>query len=253
MDRVFRRGRGPATIMVHGGPGLAHDYLEPWFRPFEERRELIYYDQLGCGVDASRPAHQCTADLDVELLVEIVQEFSAREPVDVLAHSWGGYLALRAAAEGRVRSIFLISPFGLHAGAFAASGERLQSRIPASIGEEYGRLASAGAGGKQLMELILPYYLGDPESTSRPQVEFFRPDVNGAVFQSLGAFDIRPCLDRITGDVHVILGARDFITPDDHVELRERASTFQILPEAGHFAFAECPAAFAAALMATGA
>ena len=35
-------------LIIHGGPGYPHDYLEPLAKLAEER-PVIFYDQLGCG------------------------------------------------------------------------------------------------------------------------------------------------------------------------------------------------------------
>src|SRR5687768_16472383 len=44
-----RKGAGPPTVVLHGGPGAHHDYLLPGFDRVASRRLLIYYDQRGGG------------------------------------------------------------------------------------------------------------------------------------------------------------------------------------------------------------
>src|SRR5262245_46344993 len=43
-------GSGDALplLVLHGGPGVPHDYLEP-LADLAEERPVVYYDQLGCG------------------------------------------------------------------------------------------------------------------------------------------------------------------------------------------------------------
>jgi pimeloyl-ACP methyl ester carboxylesterase len=36
-------------LVLHGGPGAAHDYLEPIEALARTGRRVIFYDQLGCG------------------------------------------------------------------------------------------------------------------------------------------------------------------------------------------------------------
>src|SRR6185436_1646468 len=50
--RHLRSDRAP-IIAVHGGPGGAHDYLEPLMALADERA-VILYDQLDCG-NSDRP------------------------------------------------------------------------------------------------------------------------------------------------------------------------------------------------------
>ncbi|TFG42543.1 MAG: peptidase, partial [Gemmatimonadales bacterium] len=47
-----RVGSGPATVVLHGGPGAHHDYLLPGFDALATGRTLIYYDQRGGGRSA---------------------------------------------------------------------------------------------------------------------------------------------------------------------------------------------------------
>ena len=41
-------GKKP-LLTLHGGPGAQHDYLESLDGLAEYGRQVIYYDQLGCG------------------------------------------------------------------------------------------------------------------------------------------------------------------------------------------------------------
>ena len=41
-------GPGLPLLLLHGGPGAGHDYLEP-IEGLASDRPVIFYDQLGCG------------------------------------------------------------------------------------------------------------------------------------------------------------------------------------------------------------
>ena len=43
------RGGKKPLLLLHGGPGSTHNYFEVLDRLAEEGREVISYDQLGCG------------------------------------------------------------------------------------------------------------------------------------------------------------------------------------------------------------
>ncbi len=45
-------GRLP-LVCLHGGPGAAHDYLEPLEGLAGTGRRVVFYDQLGCGRSSS--------------------------------------------------------------------------------------------------------------------------------------------------------------------------------------------------------
>ena len=79
----FRRvggGAGSPLVVVHGGPGSPHDYLLPLLA-LGEGREVIFYDQLGCGRSTpSRGAHLWTVDRFVDELGALVQALGLAHP-----------------------------------------------------------------------------------------------------------------------------------------------------------------------------
>ncbi len=85
-------------IVLHGGPGYPHDYLEP-LQLLGSFRTVIFYDQLGCG-KSDRPAEQSLWRIPrfVEEL-RIVCERFAPGGAHVLGHSWGTILALEFALK----------------------------------------------------------------------------------------------------------------------------------------------------------
>ncbi len=50
---LVKRQTGLPLLLLHGGPGFPHDYLEP-LEPLSNERPVIFYDQLGCG-NSDRP------------------------------------------------------------------------------------------------------------------------------------------------------------------------------------------------------
>ena len=55
-------GRDP-LVCLHGGPGSTHNYFAPLERLAEEGRQVVLYDQVGCG-KSDRPT-----DLDWSVAV----------------------------------------------------------------------------------------------------------------------------------------------------------------------------------------
>ena len=80
-------------LCLHGGPGMSHDYLEPLEQIAQTGRQVIFYDQLGCG-NSDHP-HQ-PAMWSVKLFVEEVGEIRKAlglDEIHLLGQSWGGFLA----------------------------------------------------------------------------------------------------------------------------------------------------------------
>lgn len=98
--RIVGEGEAPGKLpllTLHGGPGAAHDYLEPLEALARTGRRVIFYDQLGCG-RSHTPSHPSlwTVPLYVEE-VHAVRKALGLERVHLLGQSWGGMLAMEYA------------------------------------------------------------------------------------------------------------------------------------------------------------
>ena len=91
-----RIGSGPIKVLLlHGGPGFTHSYLEAMesFLP-QAGIEMYYYDQLGCGnSDIPEDPSLWTLPRYVEE-VEEVRRGLGLDNFILYGHSWGGMLAI---------------------------------------------------------------------------------------------------------------------------------------------------------------
>jgi proline iminopeptidase len=78
-------------LVLHGGPGFAHDYLEPIGRLCHQR-PIIFYDQLGCG-KSDRPKNPALWRIDrfVRELAQVREALGLKQ-VYILGQSWGTML-----------------------------------------------------------------------------------------------------------------------------------------------------------------
>src|SRR3984885_13606805 len=94
-----RLGSGPIKVLLlHGGPGFSHEYLEAMesFLP-EAGIEMYYYDQLGCN-NSDHPGDASLWTLPRYLEeVEEVRRGLGLEQFVLYGHSWGGMLAIEYA------------------------------------------------------------------------------------------------------------------------------------------------------------
>jgi len=90
--RIVGKGEGIPLLVLHGGPGFPHDYLEPLAKLADER-PVVFYDQLGCG-KSDRPADHTLwrTERFVEELAA-VRKALGLERVHILGHDWGTQLA----------------------------------------------------------------------------------------------------------------------------------------------------------------
>ncbi len=79
-------------LIVHGGPGASHDYLEP-LAALSDERPVIFYDQLGCG-RSDRPSDPSLWNLEryVDELTRLISVLGLRK-THILGQSWGAALA----------------------------------------------------------------------------------------------------------------------------------------------------------------
>ncbi len=125
---------GAPLLVVHGGPGLPHDYLEP-LEALANARPVVFYDQLGCG-RSDRPD-----DLSLFALPRFVDELDAVRRalgltrLALVGQSFGALLCveylLRRGQDG-VEGLVLSGPC-LSAARFAADQRAHLAAMPQAV------------------------------------------------------------------------------------------------------------------------
>lgn len=84
-------------VVVHGGPGMAHNYCLPMTALGGDGRVVVHYDQVGCGLSThlpDAPADFWTVALFVAELRNLTQQVDVLQAgFHLLGQSWGGMLA----------------------------------------------------------------------------------------------------------------------------------------------------------------
>lgn len=132
-------------LCLHGGPGIPHDYLEPLEAIADTGRQVIFYDQLGCG-NSDRPtnADLYSIDLFKDELVAIRSALNL-EQVHLFGQSWGGCLALEhtlAQATGLASLILANTPANIQQ--FVSEAYSLMNDLPEDIKEIIHKHETAG-------------------------------------------------------------------------------------------------------------
>lgn len=84
----------PPLLVLHGGPGMGHEYLENLSLLASSKQKVIFYDQLGCGKS------DCPDDPGRWKIPRFVREVDMvrgalnLDRVIILGQSWGGMLAI---------------------------------------------------------------------------------------------------------------------------------------------------------------
>ncbi|CAG8956337.1 hypothetical protein HYFRA_00003717 [Hymenoscyphus fraxineus] len=93
-----------SLIIIHGGPGLSHDYLLAHsYLSTHHQIPIILYDQIGSGRSTHLPETASvlnfwTEDIFLEQLTQLITHLGIKE-YDILGHSWGGMLASKFAGK----------------------------------------------------------------------------------------------------------------------------------------------------------
>jgi proline iminopeptidase len=265
--RVEGQGRD-TVVVVHGGPSLGLAYLAPDLVPLTRGRAVVHYDQRGIG--RSTPVTDPDR-LSIERHVEDLDALRAHLGLDrmaLLGHSWGGMLAARYAAAHpeRVERILLLDPMAPARDPFMAMGSaRAQEMIRARMDEpartrlEFlattADVADPGELCRERFSLLTPTFFEDPAARARSRADFCagtpetlrnRPEVDGAIFGSLGEWDVRPALGHVRSPVLVVRGAEGAI-PREAMEAWAEAfpnARLLTIEGAGHYPHVDRPEVF---------
>jgi L-proline amide hydrolase len=259
---------GPAPLVIlHGGPGAAHDYLEPVADLARVAgRPCILYDQLGCG----RSQHLPEAPVDFwsvglfrrELAV-LIEHLGIARRYHVLGQSWGGMLGMEHALghpPGLHSLVVANSPASLEL--WLAEANRLRTLLPPEVQETLTRHESTGTtDSPEYEQAVMVFYerhlcrIPFPDGLQRSFIQMGEdPTVyhtmNGPsefhVVGTLKGWDITPRLGDVQVPVLVISGEHDEATPavvrplvdalpDARWELIEGASHSTHLEQPEHF------------------
>jgi proline iminopeptidase len=250
-------GDGDPMIVVHGGPGLDHSYLQPGLNVLARSNTLIYYDQRGTG--------RSTAELTPETInmdafvedIDALREALGYERVDVLGHSFGALIALEYALahSERLGTLILMNPAEPGSRyreqleqrqsarrteedstelAELTSGEGFAARDPATVSQVYRIMFRQTLRDRTRIEEI---DLDLAESTAKNGSE-----VGRLLDESMGDMDLWDRLGEVRAPTLVLHGRYDPTPLAMSQELaREIPLGRLVVVESGHFPFVEAP------------
>ncbi len=254
-------GRGEPMIVVHGGPGMSHDYFLPQMAELAQDFNLIFYDHR---VSGRSSADVDSADVSLQMFladIDGLREAFGLEKINLLGHSWGGLLAMHYALAypERLKSLILsnpspprfedvqegnkiqmsrFTPEENHARQELMQSEAFQNRDPAAIAEMFRLNFAASFFDKSLADsltLSIPKDYGAKSGKLR----FLGRDM-----QKL--YSISNRLSEISCPTLIIHGAYDSVPMRAVEEIAEQieGAQLEILKDCGHFPFIETPEPF---------
>ncbi len=247
---------GTPLIVVNGGPGFDHSYLHiatAWDSLAKVRR-VIFYDQRGVGRSAPlNPGQSCTLADQIDDL-EALRAHLGYEKIDLLGHSWGGYLSMAYAARHPERISHLVmvdsaapkfsDTIFLFNQVFPQTTER-QDALAFAV--ELGVTAASDASIHEYLTML--FYSPEKRDIFVAQMGpgAFTKKVNQAVAGDLARFDLNPEIRKFHFPVMVITGQFDMnVAPVVAYKIHQAipGSRFVVFERSGHIPFYEEPEAF---------
>ena len=262
-----RAARAP-LLLLHGGPGACHDYIESIAEIAATGRRVVFYDQQGCGnSDDIEDPSLCTVDLYLRE-IDAVRASLGLERTHILGQSWGGmllmeYLVRRPA--GIVSATIASSPSSMPVWIEETARQRaalapevvavMERHEAAGTWDDPEYSAAVDVFNARHLCRVVPF----PEPVAR---SFAKLATNPTVYRtmngpnefhvvgSLKGWDIRARLDAVEGPVLLTSGRHDEATPRQMEMIAERIpqAEWVIFEQSGHCAHAEEPGRYMAVL-----
>lgn len=255
-------GKGSPIIVVHGGPGLNHSYFLPHLNSLAKKHRVIFYDQRACGNSSGDlDSTQMNLDLFVED-IEAIRESLNLGKISILAHSWGGLVAMKYAAKYSSNISFLIlsNTVSPKFGEFEnETNQRLKVRISKEDSLQRSKIIQSAefkSGNLQsytkLFKLSFKpsFYYSSSQSKMKlilPQDFLSKRKVLFYMSKELSGYDFYPDLKNINCKTLIIHGAYDGMPFELSQKIQGSIanSKLVVIKKAGHFPFIDKPRKFA--------
>ena len=185
-------GTGAPIVLLHGGPGMAVDYMAALISELANAYRVAWYQQRG--LEPSTAGAPFTVDTQVKDVVAVIEHLGWRRPL-VAGHSWGGHLLLHTMARfpDHIGGACVIDALGAvgDAGMADFEAEIIRRTPPADRerAEALDELALAGRAGPdqndEAMRLVWPAYFPNRESAPPYRTIAMSSEAYGATYASL--------------------------------------------------------------------
>ena len=131
-------GQGKAPLVVlHGGPGASHDYVDRIKLIANQGRAVIHYDQLGCGKSThlkDKGVDFWTVQLFLDELENLKSHLGIADAYHVLGQSWGGMLgAEHAVTQPKGLKSLTISDSPASMELWVQEANKLRDQLPPDV------------------------------------------------------------------------------------------------------------------------
>lgn len=249
-------GSGTPLVVANGGPGFDHTYLHlstAWDSLAKNRR-VVFYDQRGTGRSTPVPSEKTFTLKDQLDDLDALRSHLGIERIDLLGHSWGGFLAMAYAARYPQHiSHFVIMDSA--APAFKDTiflfddvfPEGVERQKAVSFADDLGDQAASDANIREYLAML--FYSPEKRDffVGHLAASVFKKGVNEAVVRDISRFDLNPEIHKFHFPVLVITGRYDMnVAPLVAYKIHQAipGSRFAVFERSGHLPFYEEPEGF---------
>lgn len=247
---------GRPLIMVNGGPGFDHTYVlcsDAWDVLARSRR-VVFYDQRGNGRSSALKASQSCTLADQVADLEALRAKLGAAQIDLLGHSWGGYLVMAYAARHPEHVAHLIIADSA-APKWGDTEFIFKYNFPETIEHQgqldfFDTLGDSTAGKQSLREYLGMLFVSTAkrdEFLSRADTYRYTRKVNAALNADLGQYDMWPVLPTFKMPTLVVTGRYDSnVAPSTAWKIHKAipGSRWEVFEQSGHLPYFEEPEKF---------
>lgn len=263
---IKKIGNGEPILVLHGGPGMFHNYLTPHFEKLAQDYQIIFYDQRGCG---KTDFPQDTTTISTENFVEDLESIRAHlkiEKLNLAGHSWGAALAIEYGKKYPLllNKLILISPSPSTSEYYDQMFKNIQNKRTEDDMKELVKLMSSKEFENREPSTFLKAIcienkvnLANKNTvdelyktmsfTSTTANNFLL--VNSLMEKNFFDYNITEGIETITCPTLIIVGDLDNVPFASHQKLQESLNArIEVLKPASHYPFFETPKEFNAAV-----
>ncbi|MEA2600154.1 MAG: proline iminopeptidase [Acidobacteriota bacterium] len=257
---VLGNASGTPLVVANGGPGFEHSYLhisKAW-NELARHRPVVFYDQRGTGrstlLEASKGSEAAAGLAEQIADLEALRQHLGAEKIDLLGHSWGGYLVMAYAARhpDRIRRLLIVDSAAPKWGdtlflfkEVYPEGVARQNAL--AFSDELGDETAKADGMREYFSMLF-YSPENRDAFLAAAGDFhYSEKVNKALNADLARFDLGPELPKYRFPTLVVTGRHDAnVAPATAYRIHQAipGSRFVVFEKSGHLPFFEEPARF---------
>jgi len=247
---------GRPLVMVNGGPGFDHTYVlcsDAWDVIARSRR-VVFYDQRGNGRAGELKAGQSCTLADQIADLEALRVRLKADTIDLLGHSWGGYLVMAYAAR-HPEHVAHLTIVDSASPKWTDTDFIFKYIFPEGVERQgsldfFDGLGDSTAGKASLNEYMRMLFVSQEKRDdfmSRIATYKYSRKVNETLNADLGKFDMWPALAALTMPTLVATGRYDInVAPSTAWKIHKAiaGSRWVVFEKSGHLPYFEEPDRF---------